>query len=86
MHNVLWWYAAYRARLTSAALSVEKRRALTLTWLTGPVLYGVAVAVAFFDPRVSIAIFIFLGIAYLLPTPHAVAQAQQARARRRLTK
>lgn len=53
MHNVLWWYAAYRARLTSAALSVEKRRALTLTWLTGPVLYGVAVAVAFFDHGVG---------------------------------
>jgi hypothetical protein len=50
------------------------------------VLYGVAVAVAFFDPRVSIGIFILLGIAYLLPTPNALAQAQQARAGRRLKK
>lgn len=86
MNNVLWWYAAYRAGLTSAALSVEKRRALTLTWLPGPVLYGIAVALAFVDPRVCIGIFIILGIVYLLPTPHALAQAQQARARRHLRK
>ncbi len=43
-------------------LSVEKRRALTLTWLLGPVLYGIAVAFAIVDPRLSIGIFIFLGI------------------------
>jgi TMEM175 potassium channel family protein len=86
MHNVLWWYAAYRAGLTSRALSVEKRRALTLTWLLGPVLYGIAVALAIVDPRLSIGIFIILGIVYLLPTPHVLAQAQQARARRHLRK
>ena len=39
-HNLIWWYGAYRARLTSPDLTTQKRRALTLTWMAGPVLYG----------------------------------------------
>ena len=85
-HNVIWWYAAYSARLTSPSLSKRKRRALTLTWLAGPILYGLAVALAFIDPRVAIGMFVVLGILYLLPTPRALVMAQQARASRRSKK
>ncbi len=81
-HNLIWWYAAYSAHLTSPSLSAHKRRALTLTWLGGPVLYGAAVALALIDPRLSIGMFVLLGILYLLPTPRVLAMAQQARARR----
>jgi hypothetical protein len=40
--------------------------------------------VAFIDPRLSIAMFVVLGIVYLLPTPRALMAAQHIRARRRL--
>jgi hypothetical protein len=82
-HNLIWWYAAYWARLTSPGLPARKRRALTLTWLGGPVLYGAALALAYIDPRLSIGMFVFLGILYLLPTPRVLAMAQRARDRRR---
>jgi uncharacterized membrane protein len=82
-HNVIWWHGAYWARLTAPSLSAHKRRTLTLTWLGGPVLYGAAMAFAFIDPRLSIGIFVLLGILYLLPTPRVVALAQRTRNRRR---
>lgn len=85
-HNVIWWYAAYSAGLTSPRLSTRKRRVLTLTWMAGPILYGLAVALAFIDSRVTIGMFVFLGILYLLPTPRALAMAQQASASRRTKK
>lgn len=85
-HNMIWWYAAYSARLTSPALTSHKRRALTLTWLGGPVLYAFSVALAFIDPRLSVAMFVLLGVLYLLPTPRALAVAQEARVRRRRKK
>jgi uncharacterized membrane protein len=78
-HNLLWWYGAYRAHLTSSEVTAQKRRALTLTWMAGPVLYGVCIGLAWLDPRLSLAGFVILGIAYLLPTPRVLMQAQRAR-------
>jgi urea transporter len=51
--------------------------------LGGPVLNAIAVALAFIDPRLSVVMFVVLGILYLLPTRRTLAVAQQARARRR---
>ncbi len=82
-HILIWWYGAYRARLTSPDLTAQKRRALTLTWMAGPVLYGVCVGLAWFDPRISLAGFVLLGIVYLLPTPRVLVAAQRARTSRR---
>ncbi len=82
-HNLLWWYGAYRAHLTSPEVTAQKRRALTLTWVAGPLLYGAAVGLAWLDPRVSVAVFVFLGIMYLLPTPRVLVLAQRARSSRR---
>lgn len=82
-HNLLWWYAAYWGCLTSPALTDYKRRALTLTWLGGPVLYALCVALALVNPRLSIAGFAVLAIVYLLPTPRVILAAQQARRQRR---
>ena len=78
-HNLLWWYGAYRAGLTSPAVTPARRRALTLRWLVGPIAYGVCVALAWLDPRVSLAGFVLLGILYLLPTPHVLAQIRRER-------
>lgn len=82
-HNLLWWYAAYWGHLTSRFLLSGKGRALTLTWLGGPVGYGVCVVLTLVDPRLSIAGFALLAIVYLLPTPRAIMLAQRARRLRR---
>ena len=82
-HNLLWWYAAYWGCLTSPDLPARKRRALTFTWLGGPILYAVCVALALVNPRLSIAGFAVLAIVYLLPTPRVFMLAQQARRERR---
>jgi uncharacterized membrane protein len=83
LHNVLWWYAAYRAGLTRRDLTPRERRRLTLAWAAGPVLYGVFLAIALVDARVSIAGFVLIAVLYLLPTPQIVALAQRTRTKRR---
>ena len=82
-HNLLWWYGAYWHPLTSRELPASKRRALTLTWMAGPVLYGVSTGLAWLDPRNSLAGFVILGILYLLPTPRVLMLAQHTRKSRR---
>jgi uncharacterized membrane protein len=84
-HNLLWWHGAYKARLTSPALTPPKRRALTLTWMVGPVLYAIYVGLAWFDPRVSLAGFVLLGLVSLLPTPRVLTLAQRTRESRRVS-
>jgi uncharacterized membrane protein len=79
LHDVLWWYAAYRARVTRSDLTPRERRALTLSWAAGPVLYGVCLALVVVDPWLSIAGFALIAILFLLPTPQIVALAQRTR-------
>ncbi len=83
VHNVLWWYAAYRAHMTSPQLSARERRALTLAWLPGPFLYALGMAVALIDPWYAIAVFAFIHVLYVLPTSRFFAAAQRARGKRR---
>ena len=59
-HNLLWWYGAYWRRLMSSDLTEHVRRALAVTWMLGPVLYGVSVGLAWLDPRVLLAGFALL--------------------------
>lgn len=82
-HNLLWWYAAYPGRLTAPDFSTDKRRVLTITWVGGPVLYGLCLVLALIDPRLSIAGFVLVHIAFLLPTPRVLMQARRARELRR---
>jgi len=51
--------------------------------MAGPVLYGVCAALAWIDPRISLAGFAILGIMYLLPTPRVLMLAQRARSTRK---
>jgi uncharacterized membrane protein len=80
VHTLLWWYAAYHARVTSPQLTRKERRALTLSWMVGPLLYGVATALAFIDPWYSVVVFALIHVLYVLPTARLFAVAQRARA------
>jgi uncharacterized membrane protein len=82
LHDVLWWYAAYRAGI-APELAPRNRRALTRAWAVGPIVYGLCVAVAFIEPRLSIAGYVLIAIFYLLPTPRLFGLAQRSRTRRR---
>ena len=81
-HTTLWWYAAYRARVTTPDLSARERRSLTLGWSLGPLLYALMMAVAAVDPRYSIAGFALIHVLYLLPTARLVASVQRVRQKR----
>ena len=81
VHNLLWWYGAYRVRATSPRLSARERRALTITWLVGPFLYALTIALAAIDARLSIAGFVLIHLLYLLPTARLVVAAQRVRSR-----
>jgi uncharacterized membrane protein len=83
LHNALWWYAAYGAGVTRPDLTRRERRTLTLTWAAGPVLYGLCLALALVDPRLSVAGFVVISVIYLVPTPRLLGLAQRARAKRR---
>ncbi len=83
LHNALWWYVAYRAGMTRRDLTPRERRTLTRAWAAGPVLYGLCLALALVDPRLSIAGFAVIAILYLLPTPQLFALAQRTRRNRR---
>ena len=82
VHNMLWWYAAYRARVTTPDLSARERRSLTLGWSLGPLLYALMMAIAAVDPRYSIAGFALIHVLYLLPTARLVASVQRVRQKR----
>jgi hypothetical protein len=67
---------AYREGLTTEDLTRRERRSMTLAWGTGPVMYGLCVALV--DSRLSIAGFALIAILYLLPTPRLFALPQPA--------
>jgi len=80
LHDVLWWYAAYRADI-APDLAPRDRRALTRAWAVGPLLYGLCLVLAFIDPRLSITGYALIAVFYLLPTPRLFGLAQRARTR-----
>jgi len=76
---LLWWYGAYVARLTSAELSAQQRRALSLAWAPAPLVVALLTAVAFISPAVAVAGFLAVVLVYVLPVPRLVALRQRRR-------
>src|SRR6266850_3492489 len=53
LYNLLWWYGAYAAKLTSPALSAGERRAHTIAWGPAPLVVAALTAVAFVSPPLA---------------------------------
>lgn len=76
---LLWWYGAYAAKLTSAELSAQQRRALTLAWGPAPIVVALLTGVAFVSPPVAVAGYLAVVLVYVLPVPRFVALMQRRR-------
>lgn len=66
--NALWLYASHGRRLLDHGVSEARVRVRTQRTLLGPALYGVTVPLALVSAWISIAMYAFLAVLYLLPT------------------
>jgi len=73
LFNVLWWYGAYVAKLTSPEMSERERHAHTLAWAPAPFVVGAFTAVAFVNPSLAVAGYLAIVCLYLLPIPALMA-------------
>lgn len=62
-----WWYATRQHRLVSADLNPALVRSVTQVILTGPVVYLIAMALAFVNPAISIALYLLVNLLYIVP-------------------
>jgi uncharacterized membrane protein len=79
LFNVVWWYGAYVAKLTSPALTSAERRAHTVAWVPAPIIIGVLTLIAFVSPVLAVTGFVAIIVLYLLPTPALVARTHHDR-------
>src|SRR5258706_5747879 len=73
VYNLLWWYGAYAANLTSPALNVRERHAHTIAWLPAPVVIAALTAIAFVNPPLPVTGYVTTVVVYMLPVPRLVA-------------
>ena len=62
-----WLYGINRPSLHARTLPKEVRREARILFLISPVMYSVAIVVSFFLPIVSLGIYFFTPILYLIP-------------------
>ena len=79
VYNLLWWYGAYAAKLTSPALSARERRAHTIAWGPAPLVVAALTAIAFLSPPLAVVGYVATVFVYILPVPRLVALKQQRR-------
>jgi uncharacterized membrane protein len=80
LFNLLWWYGAYVAKLTSGQISTRARRAHTLAWLPAPFVVAALTVVAFANPLLAVAGYLAAVILYVLPVPTLIALKHRRRA------
>jgi uncharacterized membrane protein len=79
VYNLVWWYGAYGAKLTTPALRAQHRRAKTLAWGSAPLVIAALTAVAFARPTLAVAGYVAVVVAYILPLARLVALGQRRR-------
>ena len=70
MFNVVWWYAYRRGLFKPGCHSGALRKVLN-SYLVGPVLYSVAIALSFVAPLISLAMYVLIAIGYWAEGPVA---------------
>lgn len=83
VYNLVWWYGAYVAKLTSPAITATKRRAHTLAWAPAPLFAVALTAVAFANPGLAVAGFVTVVFLYVLPLPRLLAMVRGRGTRKR---
>lgn len=81
MFNLVWWYACWNMRLVEPDCDPVEIRKVLNSYLVGPVVYGLAVALTPVAPLVSIAIFLLIPIGYLFEGPIGSIEAGYMTAR-----
>jgi len=64
---LLWLYASSDRHLLDGHLSDARIRTRTLRYLPGPLIYGVALALALISPWITLGIHVALAVLYMLP-------------------
>jgi len=67
LFDALWLYASTGRRLIDEHVSEARVRSRTVRYLPGPLMYGVALPIAFITPWISLAIYAGLAVFWLLP-------------------
>lgn len=65
--TIMWLYAAYDHRLLTDEISRDDARRNSLRFLVGPVCYGIATLIAWFEPWVALTIYVALNLFFLWP-------------------
>jgi uncharacterized membrane protein len=77
MFNVVWWYA-YRRGLFKRECDPGALRNVLNSYLIGPILYGVAIAVSFVAPLASLVVYVVIALAYWSEGPVAAVEGGYA--------
>ncbi len=67
--DALWLYASTGRRLIDPHVSDARLRSRTRRYLPGPLMYGVAIVLAFLSPWISLALYGAYAVFWLLPMP-----------------
>lgn len=71
--SLMWWYAAYWARLTHPELTPDRRRAHTIAWGLAIPVMAILTAIAFLSPTIAFAGYIVVIVVYMFPITAIVA-------------
>jgi len=71
IYCILWWYAAYAAKLTN--LDAEARRAHTAAYAPAPLVCAILTGLAFVHPWIAVGGFTVVIVLYILPVPRLIA-------------
>jgi uncharacterized membrane protein len=73
IYNLVWWYGAYVAKLTSPKVTASQRHAHTAAWAPAPLFAAALTAFAFVNPDLAVAGYVIVVFAYVLPLPRLLA-------------
>lgn len=62
-----WQYGTNRATLIEKEIPAEVQKEAKISFLLSPVVYGIAIAISFYAPWISIGIYVITPILYLIP-------------------